>query len=111
MKIVGYILMVLSIIGGIVLLISGIKEREYIMILVSVMAVIFGVCTSLAVVYAADVPVAYDNASFAKRNAVDNGKSIRRLMDDLKQANNEISILKKEIKNLKESINIENQEK
>ena len=111
MKIVGYILIVISIIGAISLVITGIGDKEVATVVLGIVAAIFGVATSLAVVYAADVPIAYDNASYAKRTAVDNGKSIRRLMDDLKKANADISSLKKEINALKELIKNENQEK
>lgn len=103
MKIVGYILMVISIIGGIVLLITGIREKETVIILLSFIATIFGVCTSLAVVYAADVPGIEGVVNSARRISDSNSKSIMKLEKELKAATSSIQRLKNELKELKEN--------
>ena len=100
MKIVGIILMIASVVGGIVLLIRGITQKETTFIIASIIAIIFGSCTSLAVIYAADVPQTYDKAFEAKRSADSNSKSIIRMSDEIKTLQNQVKELKEIIKNI-----------
>lgn len=99
MKIVGFILMFVSIIGGIIALIIGVTQKETAVIIESVVAIIFGSCTSLAVVYAADVPQTFDAAFAAKRSSDSNSKSIIRMIEEINALKNQIKELKEIIKN------------
>lgn len=100
MKVVGFILLFGSIIGAIILLVNGIKEKEYTTIPISIAAAVFGVCTSLAIVYAADVPQTFDIAFEAKRSTTSNSKSIIRMSDEIKTLQNQVKELKEIIKNI-----------
>ena len=99
--------MILSIIGAIVLVINGISDKEIINVVLGFVAAVFGVCTSLAVVYAADVPIVKGIAQSASAKADSRAMTVAKDLDALKS---EVHKLKVEVKTLKEQLKEKNEE-
>ena len=107
MKIVGYILVVGTIIGAIIMFVLGIRSRQYILIPASIVGLVFGLATSYAVVYAADVPKLEGVAQSASAKADSRAMTVAKDLDALRL---EVHKLRVEVTTLKNQLKEKNEE-
>ena len=94
MKILGYIEVVISIVLGVILIISA-------NIVAGIITLVIGPINGMVLVYASNVQRINDNVNYAINNSKANSKRIKELQENLEKSIKEISTLKKELEELK----------
>lgn len=108
MKVVGYILLVLSIIGAVILFVCGLVTAQILLVLSAVVSGVFAFYTSLSIVYAADIPDIAGSSNYAVTICDSNTKEIKKSNDEIKLLKTEIKLLKIKIEELEKNIVKEN---
>lgn len=109
MKVAGYILLVIGIIGGVAIMIAGFAEQSsgigFLGILLGGVSIYFSVCSSLSIIYAADIPVVQGTAEHALTQAKSNVKELNKVKDEIKALKQENRKLVEKILELQEKMN------
>ena len=106
MKVAGYIMMVVGIISGIAVFIISFAEKAILTgFFIGVVTIYFTVCSSLSIIYAAEVPGIQGTASHSLLTARSNGENISKLKTEITNLKSENNKLFEKILMLENKIN------